>query len=265
MAHFAGGRRRRRPGPDRAASGATCSTRPTAPRARSGRATGPTAAPTTAGPTSSIVARLGRRPDRGADLLRARRPPRPRRAAPALRPDPAPGDLHPSRAADDDPRADHASWTRPSTGTFVSATAPRPARLRTVAVPPSGARARARSTGSSSRRRCHYASLNVAGGRAHRRDASGQPCATATVGGTVPATLALTLGAPASFGAFTPGVAKDYTASTTANVDLHRRRRGADGERSRPPDQRRVLAPGAAAGRVLASRSVDRPGVQRPR
>jgi exo-1,4-beta-D-glucosaminidase len=39
-----------------------------------------------------------------------------------------------------------------------------------------------------------------------------------TVGGTVPATLSLTLGAPASFGAFTPGVAKDYTASTTANV-----------------------------------------------
>jgi hypothetical protein len=28
----------------------------------------------------------------------------------------------------------------------------------------------------------------------------------------------LTLGAPASFGAFTPGVTKDYTASTTANV-----------------------------------------------
>ena len=39
-----------------------------------------------------------------------------------------------------------------------------------------------------------------------------------TVGGSVPATLALTLGAPASFGAFTPGVAKDYTASTTATV-----------------------------------------------
>ena len=34
----------------------------------------------------------------------------------------------------------------------------------------------------------------------------------------MPATLALTLGAPASFGAFTPGVAKDYTASTTATV-----------------------------------------------
>jgi Asp-tRNA(Asn)/Glu-tRNA(Gln) amidotransferase A subunit family amidase len=38
------------------------------------------------------------------------------------------------------------------------------------------------------------------------------------VGGTVPATLSLTLGAPASFGAFVPGVAKIYTAQTTANV-----------------------------------------------
>jgi hypothetical protein len=34
----------------------------------------------------------------------------------------------------------------------------------------------------------------------------------------VPATLSLTLGAPASFGAFTPGVANTYMASTTANV-----------------------------------------------
>ncbi|WP_053225748.1 M6 family metalloprotease domain-containing protein [Solirubrobacter soli] len=39
-----------------------------------------------------------------------------------------------------------------------------------------------------------------------------------TVGGTVPATLALTMGAPASFGAFTPGLQKDYFASTTATV-----------------------------------------------
>ncbi|MDA0163369.1 glycerophosphodiester phosphodiesterase family protein [Solirubrobacter ginsenosidimutans] len=38
------------------------------------------------------------------------------------------------------------------------------------------------------------------------------------VGGTVPATLALSLGAPASFGAFSPGVTKDYSASTIANV-----------------------------------------------
>ena len=40
----------------------------------------------------------------------------------------------------------------------------------------------------------------------------------APVGATVPATLSLTLGAPATFGAFTPGVAREYTASTTANV-----------------------------------------------
>jgi hypothetical protein len=38
------------------------------------------------------------------------------------------------------------------------------------------------------------------------------------VGGSVPATLALTLGTAPTFGAFTPGVAKTYTASTTANV-----------------------------------------------
>jgi hypothetical protein len=39
-----------------------------------------------------------------------------------------------------------------------------------------------------------------------------------TAGGTVPATLSLTLGAPATFGTFTPGVAKDYTATTSANI-----------------------------------------------
>ena len=42
--------------------------------------------------------------------------------------------------------------------------------------------------------------------------------APGTVGGTVPATLSLGLGAPASFGAFTPGIARDYFAATTANV-----------------------------------------------
>jgi hypothetical protein len=34
----------------------------------------------------------------------------------------------------------------------------------------------------------------------------------------VPATLSLTLGAPAQFGAFVPGVARVYTASTNATV-----------------------------------------------
>jgi predicted amidohydrolase YtcJ len=38
------------------------------------------------------------------------------------------------------------------------------------------------------------------------------------VGGVVTPTLALSLGAPASFGAFTPGIGKTYTAQTTANV-----------------------------------------------
>jgi X-Pro dipeptidyl-peptidase len=38
------------------------------------------------------------------------------------------------------------------------------------------------------------------------------------VGATVPATLALTLGAPAAFGPFTPGIDHTYTATTTANV-----------------------------------------------
>ncbi len=38
------------------------------------------------------------------------------------------------------------------------------------------------------------------------------------VGGTVPATLSLSLGPPASFGAFVAGVAREYTASTTATV-----------------------------------------------
>ena len=39
-----------------------------------------------------------------------------------------------------------------------------------------------------------------------------------SAGGTVAATLALTLGAPATFGPFTPGVDQEYTASTTATV-----------------------------------------------
>ena len=39
-----------------------------------------------------------------------------------------------------------------------------------------------------------------------------------TVGGSVPATLSLALGAPIEFGAFTPAVAREYLATTTANV-----------------------------------------------
>ncbi|HWK29499.1 MAG TPA: M28 family peptidase [Solirubrobacter sp.] len=42
--------------------------------------------------------------------------------------------------------------------------------------------------------------------------------ADGSASGTVGATLSLTLGAPATFGAFIPGVANTYTAATTANV-----------------------------------------------
>ena len=42
--------------------------------------------------------------------------------------------------------------------------------------------------------------------------------ASGDVGGNVPATLSLTLGTPASFGAFIPGVGKDYDATQSANV-----------------------------------------------
>jgi PKD repeat protein len=41
---------------------------------------------------------------------------------------------------------------------------------------------------------------------------------TADVAANVPLVLSLTLGQPATFGAFQPAVARDYTASTTANV-----------------------------------------------
>jgi hypothetical protein len=42
--------------------------------------------------------------------------------------------------------------------------------------------------------------------------------ADSSAGGTVAASLSLTLGTPASFGAFTPGTTKEYTASTDATV-----------------------------------------------
>jgi hypothetical protein len=46
----------------------------------------------------------------------------------------------------------------------------------------------------------------------------GGPIQNGDIGGNVPATLSLSLGPAASFGSFTPGVAKNYDASTTANV-----------------------------------------------
>jgi hypothetical protein len=42
--------------------------------------------------------------------------------------------------------------------------------------------------------------------------------ASGDAGGAVPATLSLTLGSAAAFGAFTPGVEREYSATATANV-----------------------------------------------
>ena len=56
------------------------------------------------------------------------------------------------------------------------------------------------------------------GGQALGNAPAAAEIAPGGVGGTVPATLSLTLGAPAAFGAFAPGVAQDYTATTTADA-----------------------------------------------
>ena len=66
--------------------------------------------------------------------------------------------------------------------------------------------------------RASKVSLPIVGGTAAMTDAGAFTDPTAPVGGTVPATLSLTLGTPATFGAFTPGITRTYTASMTANV-----------------------------------------------
>ena len=61
-------------------------------------------------------------------------------------------------------------------------------------------------------------SLPIVGGAKGLATATGGDLEEGTVGGSVPATLALTLGPAATFSPFIPGVANSYTASTTANV-----------------------------------------------
>jgi len=60
-----------------------------------------------------------------------------------------------------------------------------------------------------------YAVFEVGSGATHFSIGA---TAETPVGGTVPATLSLSLGRPASFGAFTPGVERDYTATTDATI-----------------------------------------------
>ena len=83
------------------------------------------------------------------------------------------------------------------------------------------------------------------------------------------ATLALSLGTPAAFAPFTPGVANTYTASTTANVistagdaTLSVADPSTDGDRA--PGQRGVLAAVGAAGEGV-QRARHRRGVRRRR
>jgi hypothetical protein len=78
-------------------------------------------------------------------------------------------------------------------------------------------------------------------------------------GGTVPATLALTLGAPASFGAFAPGVERTYTASTTAKGS---RRRAMRRSRSRRRATRPTLAARRPAPVQLQRCGVFAPGAR---
>ena len=60
--------------------------------------------------------------------------------------------------------------------------------------------------------------LPVVGGAKAFATATGGDLEEGTVSGTVPPTLSLTLGGSASFGAFTPGLARDYLASLAASV-----------------------------------------------
>jgi X-Pro dipeptidyl-peptidase len=60
--------------------------------------------------------------------------------------------------------------------------------------------------------------IPVVGGAKALATATGGDLEEGTVTGTVPATLSLTLGGPASLGAFTPGVARDYLATMSATV-----------------------------------------------
>jgi hypothetical protein len=61
-------------------------------------------------------------------------------------------------------------------------------------------------------------SVDAAGNLEPIRTQTVQIGETSSPSGTVPATLSLSLSGPASFGAFTAGVAKDYTTSSSANV-----------------------------------------------
>ena len=170
-----------------------------------------------------------------------------------------PGHAHPRRVRPDRhqaggllPRAGHRrlgrharrsrpTTRRPSTGTTATSTSP------TTPAASTSCATRTRSRASCSR----WCAGTPATSR--RPPAKTTTRSTAAPAARSRATLSLTMGTPAAFGAFTPGLAKDYTATTTANVistagDAHaqRVRSVLDGDRS--PDQRHVLAAVGPAG-----------------
>ena len=110
-------------------------------------------------------------------------------------------------------------WRRDATGiTRFDATVPANTKA-TVYVPASSAAQTFVATGSGDARYLRYENgyqvYDVAAGDVTFLQGTS---ADTGVGGTVPATLSLSLGTPASFGAFTPGVDRNYDAATTANV-----------------------------------------------
>ena len=89
----------------------------------------------------------------------------------------------------------------------------RPGRARSGAARPASRTARTRDSNCTDFRTANGAFTDPTPGTGNFVTTVEVPV-TGGVGGTVPATLALTLGTPAAFGAFTPGVAKTYDGST---------------------------------------------------
>jgi len=118
----------------------------------------------------------------------------------------------------------------PATGTFASSYSAPAGAVDTVAVPTYGRTITLRLDGGLVWDGAHavgagnahtdgtYVYVDAAAGTHELASCATASCGTVDVGGAVPTALSLTLGAPASFGAFTPGVAKEYTAATTATV-----------------------------------------------
>jgi Bacterial alpha-L-rhamnosidase 6 hairpin glycosidase domain len=108
----------------------------------------------------------------------------------------------------------------PGAGTFSARyTAPAGA-VRTVALPTYGREVTVREDGDvvTARGDGRYAYVDARPGTHELSTCPTASCGSVEVGGEVPATLSLSLVPPASFGAFTPGLAHTYTAQTTATV-----------------------------------------------